>query len=288
MSYGSEEDRRAGRIAIGIVLVLAVAAAGWWWWSQRGEPVEDAPPAVADAGTTPVIATPFEEEQPPAIQYPIETPPEEAPTEAAPQTDPDVAAQQAFGEVFGPTIADWLVNEQLARRLVATVDNLPRNARVEPLRPLRPPTGPFVVERETIDAAVGEERIVLSEENFDRYDAIVGMLAAVDAQQAMATYRSLYPQLQAAYEDLGFPGRYFNDRVVAVIDHLLATPTPEGPLLLEQPKVLYRFQDTRLEELSPGQKLLLRIGPEHARVVKQKLGELRALIAADAAGNEAQ
>lgn len=288
MSYGSEEDRRAGRIAIGIVLALAVGAAGWWWWSQRGEPAEEAPPAVADAGTTPVIATPFEEEPPAAIQHPIETPAEEAPAEAAPPPDPDVAAQQAFGEVFGPTIADWLVNEQLARRLVATVDNLPRNTRIEPLRPLRPPAGPFVVEREMIDAAVGEERIVLSEENFDRYDAIVGMLAAVDAEQAMATYRSLYPQLQAAYEDLGFPGRYFNDRVVAVIDHLLATPTPEGPLLLEQPKVLYRFKDTRLEELSPGQKLLLRIGPEHAQVVKQKLGEFRALIAADAAGDAAQ
>ena len=31
MSYGSEEDRRAGRIAIGIVVALAVAAVGWWW-----------------------------------------------------------------------------------------------------------------------------------------------------------------------------------------------------------------------------------------------------------------
>jgi len=287
MSYGSDEDRRAGRIAIAIVAVLVLVAGGWWLWSKRDAPVEAAPPVAADADTGHVIATPLEED-PAAIQHPIETPVEEPAAEDAPPPDPDVAAQQAFGEVFGPTIADWLVNEQLARRLVATLDNLPRNARIEPLRPLRPPTGPFIVERETIDAAVGEERIVLSEENFARYDAIVGLVAAVEPSQAAATYRRLYPQLQAAYEDLGFPGRYFNDRVVAVIDHLLATPTPEGPLLLEQPKVLYRFQDTRLEELSPGQKLLLRIGPAHARVVKQKLGEFRALIAADPAGDAAE
>jgi methylase of polypeptide subunit release factors len=73
--------------------------------------------------------------------------------------------------------------------------------------------------------------------------------------------------------------------VVAVIDHLLATPEPQGPLQLVQPKVMYRFADEALEALSPGQKLLLRIGPAHARTVKQKLGEVRALIATPAPAN---
>lgn len=288
MSYGSDEDRRAGRIAIGIVVALAVAAVGWWWWAKREAEPAEAPHAAAGENADHVIATPLVEDETPAIQYPVEPLPdaEGADAEAEP-VDPDVAAQRAFGEVFGPEIAAWLVDEQLARRVVATLDNLPRNTRIEPLRPLRAPAGPFKVERETIDATVGEERIVLSEENFARYDAIVGLVAAMDPAHAVATYRRLYPQLQAAYEDLGFPGRYFNDRMVAVIDHLLATPSPEGPLLLEQPKVLYRFQDSRLEDLSPGQKLLLRIGPAHARVVKQKLGEVRALLAADPAGDAA-
>jgi len=31
------------------------------------------------------------------------------------------------------------------------------------------------------------------------------------------------PQLQQAYEDIGYPNRYFNDRLVDVIDQLLAT-----------------------------------------------------------------
>src|SRR5690606_22339529 len=211
----------------------------------------------------PFVPMPIDD-APPPVQFPIETPAVEEPAAPdGPPPAPDVVTRQAFGEVLGPAIADWLVQEQLARRLVATVDNLPRNARIEPLRPLRPPTGPFLVEREMLDAAVGEERIELSPANFARYDAIVGLVAAVDPAVAAATYRRVYPQLQSSYEDLGYPNRYFNDRVVAVIDHLLATPTPEGPLLLEQPKVLYRFADARLESLSPGQKLLLRIGPAH-------------------------
>ncbi len=36
--------------------------------------------------------------------------------------------------------------------------------------------------------------------------------------------------LQQTYEELGYPGEYFNDRLVAVIDHLLQTPQPQEPL----------------------------------------------------------
>jgi hypothetical protein len=43
--------------------------------------------------------------------------------------------------------------------------------------------------------------------------------------------------------------------------------------------ILYEYEDAALERLSSGQKLLLRMGPAHARTVKAKLRELRALIA---------
>jgi hypothetical protein len=275
MSYGSDEDRKAGRIAAGIVLAIAVAGGGWWYWqhSKPDEPVLVEPEvAEADAGLV-------EPENPPPIEHPL--PPTTEPlAQDAPSVDPDQAAAAALDEVFGAAVAEWLVTEQLARRLVATVDNLPRNTRIEPLRPLRPPATPFVVEREVLDATTGTERITLAPANYARYDAVVALLAGADAAAVAAAYRRIYPQLQAAYEDIGYPGRYFNDRVVAVIDHLLATPEPDGPLLLERPKVMYTYADAALEARSPGQKLLLRIGPAHARTVKQKLREIRAQIAA--------
>jgi hypothetical protein len=283
MNYASEEDGRAGRIAIGIVLALAVAAGGWWWWDKRDQ---STPEQVAIMPEPAPVEQPADE-TPPAIQHPLgPLPAEQAPMVDTPPVDADTATRQALAEVLGPAIADWLVDEQLARRVVATIDNLPRNTRIESLRPLRPPAEPFAVEREVIDATVGEERITLSPANFARYDAIVGLLAGVDVKAAAAVYRRIYPRLQTVYEELGYPGRYFNDRVVQVIDHLLAAPEPEGPLRLEQPKVLYRFADERLEALSPGQKLLVRIGPRHARVVKQKLAEFRAQIATGSAANE--
>jgi hypothetical protein len=276
MSRGYEEDRKAGRIAIGIVLVLALAG-GTWWWLQRPESTAVEPAEVAMHEIAEVVVR----GEPEPIQHPLEVTPEPLPADEneLPPVDPDVAAQDGLLEVFGGRIAEWLVTEQLARRLVATLDNLPRNTSVEKLRPLRPPATPFTVERETLDATVGEERITIAPTNHLRYDAAVSLLASTDAATAATVYRRIYPELQAAYEDLGYPGRYFNDRLVAVIDHLLATPESAGPLLLEQPKVLYRFADADLEGRSAGQKLLLRMGVEHARTVKQKLGEFRALIA---------
>src|SRR5204862_6867409 len=114
----------------------------------------------------------------------------------------------------------------------------------------------------------GTGGITLAPANFARYDPVVALLVRTDPARAVAGYRRLYPQLQKAYEDLGYPGHYFNDRVVEVIDHLLETPEPAGPILLEQPKVLYRFADANLESRSAGQKLLLRMGVDHERVVK--------------------
>ena len=108
--------------------------------------------------------------------------------------------------------------------------------------------------------------------------------------KAVAVYTRMYPQLQRAYEDIGFPRRYFNDRLVAVIDLLLATPDVAGPIKVhlppingpvkrEQPWASYEFDDPALQSLSSGQRMLLRVGPDNERRLKARLTELRRLVA---------
>jgi hypothetical protein len=96
----------------------------------------------------------------------------------------------------------------------------------------------------------------------------------------VAVYARFYPLLQEQYEKLGYPGRYFNDRVVEVIDHLLTTPEVPEPLHLVQPEVLYEFADPKLETLSAGQKIFLRIGKANRDKLKSKLTELRQALVA--------
>jgi hypothetical protein len=279
MDDGRTQDSQTWKIAIGLVAVLAAGAGAWWYWQRPAEMETTAaaaiePSTVADSGSLP-------DGNPGEVRYPLEEAAVPDAAAAQPEAgDPDAAATAGLGALFGEQeLATWLIPEALTRRLVATTDNLARSTRTESLRPLRAPPGPLVVQRETIDATVGAERITLSEQNATRYDVPVALLLKTDMQQAATLYRRLYPMLQSAYEDLGYPDRYFNDRVVDVIDHLLATPEPAGPLLLEQPKVLYRFADAELEARSAGQKLLLRMGVPHTRAVKQKLREFRELIA---------
>lgn len=277
MEDTATQNNQTRRIAIALVVAIVLAVGAWWYWHRPAiagvtavagaapEPAADSPPvAVADA-----------------IRHPLAQ--DAAASDAAApvvDTDPDVAARAGLGALFGEQVlTEWLIPDQLLRRLVATTDNLARNARIEPLRPLRTPGTPFAVSRTVLDASTGTERITLGEQNFARYDTVVGLLAMADMAQAAMRYRQLYPLLQRAYEDLGYPDRYFNDRVVDTIDHLLATPEPQAPLLLEQPKVLYRYADAALESRSAGQKLLLRMGVSHTRTIKQKLRDFRAQIA---------
>jgi hypothetical protein len=116
---------------------------------------------------------------------------------------------------------------------------------------------------------------VLGPDNYQRYDALVAMLSDADVDSVVAMYRRFYPLFQESYERLGYPDAYFNDRLIEVIDHLLATPERQGPVKLVRPHVLYRFADPGLEALSSGEKLLLRMGNEHALQVKQVLREFR-------------
>jgi hypothetical protein len=91
-------------------------------------------------------------------------------------------------------------------------------------------------------------------------------------------YKRFYPLFQEAYIDLGYPQRYFNDRVIEVIDHLVETPEIEETIVLIRPHVLYEFADPNLEKLSSGQKILIRMGNENALKAKKFLGELRTLL----------
>ena len=142
----------------------------------------------------------------------------------------------------------------MVRRFVATVDNLSRPTVAMKVRSLQPVPGAFEVVRDG-------DAITVSAGNAARYAPYVQALERIDAKQLAGVYLRFYPLFQKAYEELGYPKAYFNDRLVASIDHLLAAPEPPAPPRLTQPKVLYEFEDPQLEALSAGQKAMLRLGP---------------------------
>jgi len=122
----------------------------------------------------------------------------------------------------------------------------------------------------------------LDRANFARYDTAVAVFEGLDSRRLVSTYVRFHPLLDQAYREVGVPGKTFNDRLVEVIEHLLAAPEPGANLALVpvEGRPRWAFADPRLEQGSIGHKALWRMGPDHAVRVKAKLAELRELLAA--------
>ena len=264
-------------------LLVAIAGAGTTlWWMYRGKVVP--PPPVAQAPAAP----------PPApVAAPADTGPKH-PLEplagaSAPQPlpgldDAEAAVREALAGLAGRTaVMTFLQADGFVRRAVVTVDNLARPMAASRLWPVQPTPGRF----QRVAAGDGE---LIAPDNARRYAPFVAFVASVEPSRAAALYRRLYPLFQQAYAELGYPQGHFNDRLVEVIDHLMAAPEPamppavrlvevKGEVPSTRPWVRYEFSDAKLESMSSGQKIMVRMGVDHERRLKGWLAGFRQAIA---------
>ncbi|MCE9660751.1 MAG: DUF3014 domain-containing protein [Burkholderiales bacterium] len=256
-----------------VALLVCVA----YLWRQRppSQPVADVAPPVSSAPAP--ASAPAQDSK---THYPLDIKAATPPTSAA-----VFDLQAALADLFGlNTVQSLFRLDDFSRRLAATLDNLGRSHAPATLWPVNPVSGRFTVEQRDGATFIGAD-------NGLRYTPYVLLLETVDLRQAVALYARIYPALQRAYEDLGYPREYLNDRLVQVIDQLLATPeidVPlqvrlppiEGPLRPERPWVLYEFVDAELQSLTAGQRALLRMGSVNERRIKVRLAEIRRLVTA--------
>lgn len=281
-------SRARGNKLAAAALLLALAAGGWYAWQRMQTPPTVAPPAPVSSAAPEAAPVPQPPEPAPAAapaqpegpQHPVAEP-----TQAGAPAPDAAGLEQAVSDWLGRTqVLKFVALQGLAHHIVATIDNLPRGHAAPRLWPLYPVGGRMLTQQ----AADGSRQIAPG--NSARYGAVVGWIASVDVAQAAALYRRFYPVLQQAYEALGYPGQYFNDRLVAVIDHLLQAPEVQGPLALrlvevqgsvapQQPWLRYELADPQWQSLSAGHKILLRLGPAHAQTLKTQLRALRNQIA---------
>ncbi|MEN8718879.1 MAG: DUF3014 domain-containing protein, partial [Oceanococcaceae bacterium] len=226
----------------------------------------------------------------PAVRYPVGDPESATSTTSpvadglAPTTTPSPPTLPALDASDAPLLAaatplfgarglpGILVPDSIIERLVVTIDNLDRAPIRQRFRPVETVPGrPEASSADTEDAVR-----YLPASNTERYTPYVRVLEALEPAQVADLYRRYYPLVQQAYRNMGYPDAYFNDRLIDIIDHLLATPRVTYPLAVVQPKVFYEFADPQLEARSWGQKALIRLGPEHMATVKNFLRTLRA------------
>jgi len=228
------------------------------------------PEPVAKTEPPPAATPPPQAATEPAIRNPVPIPADSKPLPALQESDPDV--RESLRGVFGAkSVSQFLVPENVVRHIVVTVDNLPRKKVAVELRPVKPTPGMTITTTQADITTLGSA-------NFERYAPLIRAVRSTDTAVLANLYFKLYPLFQQSYEDLGYPGQYFNDRLVEVIDDMLHAPDVQGPIELTQPKVFYEYADPKLESLSAGQKLLLRMGPANEAIMKAKLREFRKAI----------
>ena len=256
---------RAGAWAV-VAIAAAILGAVAYFGLKQMQPEQQSrattPPAPEAVQPAPEMAAPVPG---PQARYPI-------PSEQKPAEGGESGLWNAVtGLVAGKSLDGVLIRQDFVSHVVATVDNLPQRKIPRRLMPVQPPAG--------VLAVIGQhDSATLSPANSVRYEAYMRLMQAIDTGRLIAVYTTYYPLFQQAYRDLGYPNGYFNDRVVEAIDDMLAAPDLPEPPVLNQPKVFYLFEDPRLEALSAGQKLMIRIGPLNAAKVKAKLREIRRVL----------
>ena len=162
----------------------------------------------------------------------------------------------------------WLASNQLIRKFVALVDNVARGQIVkEPVRFLAP-EGPFLANR------IDDESYVLDPASFKRFDIFAEVIQSVDARRAAEFYQLLRPLFNEAYTELGYGNVNFDDVIFNAIGRLLETPVIDDDVRLRRPVVMFEYEDRNLENLSPVQKQMIRMGPRNTRIMQAKIARV--------------
>lgn len=232
---------------------------------------EEIPAPVDSEPFRPVDVTPepgVESEPEPVVEADETTPAESEEVLPGLNNSDAFVAQRLAAMERGASLLRLMVSDELIRKFVVFAQNISEGDLPQLEYPLRRVRPEFSVRE------VDENLYELDPASYRRYDTLIDTLVAIDPQEAMRLYRTLRPLFQEAYRELGFTGS-FDEVLVQAIDEILEARTAEGPFQLIKPSVMYLFADSQIEDFSPVEKQLLRMGPENAAKLKGRLPAYR-------------
>jgi hypothetical protein len=193
----------------------------------------------------------------------------------------DLVRQLVVALSANPELARWIAEKGLIRTLTVVTVNVAIGQSPRPhLGFLAPKTG-FVPKR------IGQA-LIPDPAGFAGYNVMADAVASLDAVSAAATYRTLEPLFDVAFQDYGMPDVRFRAMLDRAIGKLLAVPVLGAEVELVPHATSFRYRNPRYEELSPAQKQFLRMGPRNVKIIQDKLREVAAALAAPASRPEAE
>lgn len=165
---------------IGVAALIFVLAAGGFYYLKHRNASSTAVPVLPPSGSPSLSEA--------GVAHPL---PEASTntTSAGPLPDlagSDVPLRDALAQLTGAdAVKNYLAPEDLIRRMVVTIDNLPRQKVAVAKRPTTGIGGTF-------EANGDELHATLDKQNFDRYKPMVAVIRRLDMQQLAAIYIRFY------------------------------------------------------------------------------------------------
>jgi hypothetical protein len=245
------ESGSTGRwIAVAVLFVVAIAA-GWYYMQNRRAATDTAPAA---AGETAAAEQPLGAGGPDIALPPLD------------ETD-TLVRTLAAGLSSHPLLVSWLATDGVLRRFTVVIDNIAYGQPVRKQLTEVTPAGPFRV--------AGRGGVLRADpRNFARYEPLTNAMESIEPMRAAQMYSMLRPRLEEAYLELGRGVSFDRALEQAIIALLQAPPIRGDETLVPAKPVGYAFTNPQLQALTPAQKHLLRMGPEHAPRVQAKLRDI--------------
>jgi hypothetical protein len=279
------------------VLIIVVIAVLFWWPEQEYKPKPK--PIVTPPVQTVIEPEPIAEPEPeveiePEVVEAIVQEPE--PVATVELTEPEaivepeiVIVEEAAEEPIELPLRDdsWLMTQlqqQIANKaalmlieqkdlianFVVFVDNSVGGGFNRQFSPVKAPKSAFSADQIAMDDKLGAlyHNSLASQR---RYEPYVALFQAMPTRTMVEMYRALQPEIQHAYEQLGYSEFDFDKKLLKLIDRLVRLPVSPEPAELYSESVNYKYVDEQFESLSGIEKLLLRMGPKNQAAVQAKL-----------------
>jgi hypothetical protein len=272
-------DSGGGFPAKRLLLALAILVVGYLLWQflkqQPMEPIPE-PIAIEEIVVAEPTLPPAEDIPPPpepVVESLADTPvPAPPPPELPPLAESDsMVREQLSAAGAGPEFDKLQQQQNIIQQGTALIEGFSRGLVVRKLLPLDPPKGAFSVQEQG-------EQMFMNPAGYARYDNYAGAIASLDSAALVSNFHTMRPLFEQAYGQLGQPAEDFDNAVIRVLDRVLATPEIEERIALTRRSVMYQYADPQLEQLTPLQKQLLRMGPDNIKRIKEQATALRAAL----------
>ncbi|WP_354625509.1 DUF3014 domain-containing protein [Psychromonas sp. MME2] len=267
-----------------IILVLVLIAAGMYFF-DKNSPSTPTTPIENITPTQPIV---IETDTVAPVEEPIK-PSDEQSDDLTNQIAPDIEDVEQpplptieESDPFTLNIIEQLLatteqsklfaKQDIINNIVVFISNLSQGELLHKFSPVNKPSDKFTVIED-------DGKLYLNPQSYRRYDSYITLMSHLDTDAVVTQYHLLSPLLEQVYGEVGHPQQTFKNALSDAIDILLAAPIIEEPIALIYPSVMYKFADEKLENLPAAQKLMIRMGPENSRKLKEKLRQVQSALA---------